>query len=138
MDLSISDPVATSFLMADAPSIVSFKVKLFVAFRDGRKDMSHSITICSSFDGKDWKREATLNWKHNGKATLVPILTVDEEKIYITYRSEDDHKGCCMGYSEDGTSWTTISVPNAFDLPNNPSLTDDSKNQKLVLCNSEL
>ena len=138
MDLSISDPVATSFLMADGPSIASFKGKLYVAFRDGRKDMSHSIVICSSYDGKDWKLETTLDWKHNGKATLVPILTVDEEKIYIAYRREDDNNRCRMGYSENGSIWTTFNVPNALNVRNNPGLAYDAKNQKLVLCNSEL
>ena len=100
--------------------------------------MNHCIVICSSFDGKDWKLETTLNWKHHGKATFVPILTVDEEKIYITYWREDDLKRCQMGYSENGSSWTTFDVPNALELTNNPGLTYDAKNQKLVLCNSEL
>ena len=133
IDLNISDPIATSFLMADAPCITAFKGKLFVAFRDGRKSMNHCIVICSSFDGKDWKLEATLNWKQDGKATLVPILTVDEEKIYIAYRREDDHKRCRMGYSEDGSSWTTFNVAYAINLDQPPALTYDAGNKDLVL-----
>ena len=133
IDLNISDPVATSFLMADAPCIATFKGKLFVAFRDGRKSMNHCIAICSSFDRKDWKLEATLNWKKDGKATYVPILTVDEEKIYIAYRREDDHKRCNMGYSEDGSLWKTFNVAYAVNLDQPPALTYDARNKDVVL-----
>lgn len=95
-----------------APAVAAYGAKLYMAYR--KNDESNQIVITSSNNGKAWNEPTLIHYNDstNYQATPLPAaLCSAGNKLYMTYRSNDENNYICITSNDGSSHWDFTLYP---------------------------